>query len=216
MTDSLLSPGQFLEQYKKLPDLLEDDDVTEGMMFFGWLSRPEWQFVYALSFAMEGAGLAPPNARGLGDVMIAAMRYVQERGHRFRGVTVTEDGRVLRKRHGLLEPRNGLSLYLLQRGKVPDYVTHFGRAVFLAEHHYKDENLRDLLRAALADLESTLATIPEVPRDMRDAVQARAAKLKELASQAGIDLSSPTAVEGLLRMDSEVLTLEEELEEDDD
>lgn len=208
-----MMPGQLLEQYKKLPNALESDDISDGPTWWGWVSRGEWEFIYALSFAMEGAGLLPRGARDLHAVMRAAGRYIEERGFRFRGLRFTENDRVERRHHGLIEPRNILFFAMLQRGKVPDYVTHFARAVFMCDNRFKDANLRDMLRAAQADLEATLETMPKAPRDFKDAVQQRVARLKEFAQKVGLDLSSPAALEGLMRMDSETMTLEEELDE---
>lgn len=209
---TLLSPGQFLEQYKKLPNLLDGDDITEGGIWWGWLARGEWEFLYSLSFAMEGAGVAA-RTESLNTLMIAAGRYVEERGFKFRGCRFTESRRVLRRQHGLIEPRNGLFMYMLQSGKVPDYVTHMSRALFMCENRFKDENLRDMLRAAQADLESTVKTIPEAPKDFKEAVRERVAKMKELAKRFGVDLSQPGAVESVMRADAaNNRTLEEELE----
>lgn len=208
---TMLTNDQVLQQCKHLADELDGDDITAGNMYWCWLSRGEWQLVYALSFAMEGAGLIL-GIHNLRDTMLCAMRYVQERGFKFRGCRATEQGRVERTRHGMVEPRNVLSLIALTRGKTPDYVTHFARAIFLVEHHYRDENLLDLLRAAEADLQATLKTIPKAPADLREAIKERGARLRELAQQRGIDLSSPDAIEALFRAEAQKLTLEEELD----
>lgn len=216
MSAPLLTNAQFIERVLRLPDLLEGDDVTDGGLYWCWLTRGEWQLLYALSFAMEGAGLIDPKTDTLPRAMVAAMRYVQELGFSFKGCRATDSGRVLRTQHGVVEARNVLSLHQLGLGKVPDYETHLARAIFLAEQHYRNENLRDLLRAAQADVEATLKTIPEAPKGFREAVRERVVKLRELAQQTGTDLSSQESIEDLFRAEARKLTLEEELSDGGD
>lgn len=121
-----------------------------------YLSREEWQLVFALSFAHQALGEAGP-FETFADELRYAVAWLAENGFEFEALQVLADGRIVPTCETPICPENLASCALIVYGSAPDYRTHLeAAAAVLAERapHLRREIER--LHEALSQIEAAL------------------------------------------------------------
>lgn len=104
-----------------------DDDLS----YWGFLSREEWQFCYALTFARQLLGLVPVTKLNLAfrDVIIEAHRD----GYSWSNLEADDDDHLHSRNDDPVCPENLLFLRMIQLAIPPDYDVHVPGAIQFAE-----------------------------------------------------------------------------------
>lgn len=121
-----------------------------------YLSRQEWQLVFALSFVHQALGDAGP-FDSFGDELRYAVAWLAENGFEFEGLKVLADGRIVPKQEAPICPENLASCALILYSSAPDYRTHLEAAAFvLAERTPHLRHEIDRIHEALSEVEAAL------------------------------------------------------------
>lgn len=124
----------------------------KDLAYWAFMSREEWQFCYALSFARQILELVP--ATGLNqsfrDVVIEAHRD----GYQWTNLVATDDGDLHSKTDDPTSPENLFWLKMISDGTPPDFLTHLGVAIDYAEANDPLARHISVLRGGLNEVET--------------------------------------------------------------
>ncbi len=143
---------------------IERDDLA----YWIWMSREEWELVYALSQALQESDLLPRDI-GLNFAFYNTIFGLQKNGFHFKQIRLSDDGWMFLLGDQPRERRNELFIRLFERNEAPDYEIHLEVALRLAREHELPEDVIQVLETARSRTERRLTqrrkAWAEVPKE---------------------------------------------------
>lgn len=143
------------------------------LAFMLWLSRQEWQFLYAWTFAEEMVNGRPwPSLGAAFRAGIAEME--REHGFQWSGVRHDRAGRLWPLQEEPVEEGNSNWIAMLKSDMAPDYPIHLRVAIRFAEERLPDldtEPIKEALHrteGAAREAGERLANDPELRREIEE------------------------------------------------
>lgn len=130
---------------------IERDDLA----YWIWMSREEWELVYALSQALQESDLLPRDI-GLNFAFYNTIFGLQKNGFHFKQIRLSDDGWMFLLGDQPRERRNELFIRMFERNLAPDYEEHLKVALKVAREHELPENIIQVLETARSRTERRL------------------------------------------------------------